>query len=152
MPWASLLLNRWVIGALAMAALAVAVGVQTHRLDAAQARLTTLHAKYDLFVTEVQQIGETQIAKNKEIAAKQEKTSRETAKSYQARLNAINADYARLRGSQSADSSPTAPVATTPAPVDDTARDSELLAVLRAAEIQTGTLIELQNWVRNTLK
>lgn len=129
--------------------LLLAIGVQTHRLNTAQADLASLQTEYDTFKGGVEALGNAQIAKNKEIVANQERVSRETSTSYQHRLDLINAEYKRLRDSKgNPSSSPAAPVSTAPAPVDDTARNDELLRLLRQAQIQTSTLIELQNWLK----
>lgn len=146
----TLLGNKWTWIALALGVLTLAVGVQTKRLHSAQAQVVAVQARFDVFVEQTKALGEAQIAKNKEIVAKQEKITRETENSYQRRLSLINIEYARLRDKAGAGAGgrPLSPDATAAKPVDDPARDAELLAVLRAAEVQTGQLIELQTWIK----
>ena len=143
----TLLARYW--WAVALGVLGLAVTVQTHRLSTAKAELVSLQARYDLFVEGVRQAGEAQIAKNKEIVAKQEKANAQASKSYESRLATINAEYARLRDSKAGSGQrPMPPAADAPKPVTNTAVNDELLAVLREAETNTLKLLEIQSWLR----
>ncbi len=147
--WISLLTNWRVWGALALGILVLAVTVQTKRLHSAQAQVVAVQARFDVFVEQTKALGEAQIAKNKEIVANQERTNRETVKSANARVVDILDRYKRLLNSPAGASSGSLPaVPDTARPTDDTARDQRLLEVLRAADLQTGQLIEIQNWIK----
>lgn len=123
------------------------------RHDAHQehAQRIEVQAAYDVFKSGVEQLGKAQIERNKVIAITQEKVNRETVKSADARVNSILDRYNRLlnkpsdpgRGNVSS-------VPDTARPATDAARDSRLLEVLRAADLQTGQLIELQDWVKKS--
>ena len=145
----TLLLNKWVWVAVALGVLTLGITLQTHRLNSAQARVVEIQAKYNLFVESVRQAGEAQIAKNKEMVAKQEKANAQASKSYESRLATINAEYARLRDSKAGSGQrPMPPAADAPKPVTNTAVNDELLAVLREAETNTLKLLEIQSWLR----
>lgn len=122
-----------------------------YRHDAHQehAQRIQIQAEYDGFKSSVEALGNAQIQRNKEIAVLQEKTNRESAKSYEGRLNLINDEYRRLRDKKDgAGSRPAAPDSNAPKPVTDPARDDELLAVLRQAQEQTERLTGLQGWIK----
>lgn len=119
--------------------LSIALKVQTARLD-------SVKAEYQVFKDGVRLKGEEQERRTKETIARQEKTSNERIKSLESRLARTRADFDRLRNST--DSRPVPAVPETARPVDDAARDSRLLEVLRYAQEQTDALIELQEWVR----
>ena len=122
-----------------------------HALGNAQEALATVRGEYSAFRTGVERIGRDQEARNKETAAKQEKISHERYKSLQDRYSALDARYRGLRDSagSGAGSSPMPAVPDTARPVDDSARDTRLLEVLRSSDRQTAQLIELQNWIRS---
>lgn len=147
--WLTLLTSKWTWIALAVAALGLTVGVQTYRLHASQARVEAVQTAFDTFKGAVEALGQAQEAKNKEIVAQQERTNRETVRSADARVAGILDRYKRLLNQPvSAGSGPVPAVPDTARPIDDAARDQRLLEVLRAADLQTGQLIELQNWVQ----
>lgn len=147
--WLTLLGNKWLWIALALAALTLAVTVQTKRLHSAQAQVVAVQARFDVFVEQTKAIGEAQIAKNKEAAAKQERNDRESKKSADARVAAILDRYNRLLNRPAGSGGGSLPpIPSTSRPTDDAARDQRILEVLRAADLQTATLIELQEWIR----
>ena len=123
-----------------------------YRHDAHQEHATRIQiqAEYDGFKSSVAALGEAQIKHNKEIAANQEKVNRETVKSADARVNSILDRYRMLAQQSGTRSGSVPPDAAAPKPVDDPARNAELLAILRQADLQTGQLIELQDWVRKS--
>ena len=107
------------------------------------------HDQIITYKATVEALGQAQAQRNRETIAQQQKVSNESAKSYQSRLDLINAEYARLRDEKAGSRSGSLPPdATAARPATDPARDAELLAVLRQAEIQTGQLIELQAWIK----
>jgi len=107
------------------------------------------HDQLITYQATVEALGKAQEARNRETIAKQQKVTDDAAKSYQSRLDAINFAYGRLRDEKAASNSrPMPPDANAAKPTNDAARDAELSSVLRQAEIQTGQLIELQEWVR----
>jgi len=132
----------------------VALKWQTSRLDAAQQEVATVKAEYTVFKEGVRKAGEEQLARNKETVAKQEKINARAIQTLNSRYSDLDARYQRLRESAGigAGSRPMPAVPDTARPVDDLARDSRLLEVLRAADQQTATLIELQGWVRQQSK
>lgn len=107
------------------------------------------HDQLITYKATVEALGQAQAQRNRETIAQQQKVSNESAKSYQSRLDLINAEYARLRDEKAGSSRGNLPaIPDTARPTDDTARDQRLLEVLRAADQQTATLIELQGWIR----
>ncbi len=110
-----------------------------------------VEAAFELFKAEVEQVGRAQEAKTKATIANQERISNETKKSADARVAGILDRYKRMlntdKGNSGSGQLPAVPDTTRP--VDDSARDQRLLEVLRAADLQTGTLIDLQNWVKS---
>lgn len=107
------------------------------------------HDQLITYKATVDALGTAQATRNRETIAQQQKVSNEAAKSYQSRLDAINFAYGRLRDEKAQlGSRPMPPDATAARPTNDASRDAELSAVLRQAEIQTGQLIELQNWIK----
>ena len=135
-----LLLRLW--WAIPIAILTATTAYYKHEAQSNHDQLITYQATVDA-------LGKAQAARNRETIAKQQKATNESAKSYQSRLDAINFAYSRLRDEKAKSSGGSMPsVPDTARPVDDTARDQRLLEVLRAADQQTATLIELQGWVR----
>lgn len=135
----NLLTRFWYVGVIAI--LTATTAYYKHEAQANHDQLITYQATVDA-------LGKAQAARNRETIAKQQKVTNESAKSYQSRLDAINFAYSRLRDEKAKSSGGNLPPDTTAArPTTDPARDAELLAVLRQAEVQTATLIELQGWV-----
>lgn len=140
MMWLTLLYRFWYVVPIAL--LTLSTGYYHHEATHNHDQLITYKATVDA-------LGQAQAQRNRETIAQQQKVSNESAKSYQSRLDLINAEYARLRDEKAKlGGSPMPPDATAARPTTDPARDAELLAVLRQAEVQTGQLIELQNWVK----
>ena len=109
-----------------------------------------VEGKFESFKTGVKEAGEkAEAARVKEIA-RQKGVNDAREKSLQARVAASNARADSLCKSAGASagcrSLPAIPDATRP--TDDSARDQRLLEVLRHAQSQSDTLIELQEWVR----
>jgi hypothetical protein len=142
-------LYKWIAVGAVILLLGIAVKVQTVRLDNAKAETAQVQAKFDLFVAKVKQEGEAQIAKNKEIVSQQQRVNNETVKSADARVATIMDRYKRLLNAGTSSGPGSVPsVPDTAKPVDDTARNQRLAEVLRAAELQSAQLIELQDWVK----
>jgi hypothetical protein len=76
----------------AIVGLTAAVAVQTKRLHTAQAEVVQIQAKFALFVEQTRQLGEAQIAKNKETEAK-------NAQKISSALSARNDAISKLRQS-----------------------------------------------------
>ena len=130
-------------------ALGLALKIQSARLDAAQHEKAKIQAEYEVFKDGVRKAGEAQKAKNDQLLKEREKINATALKTLQNRYSSLDARYQRLRQSAGHSSaSPMPAVPDTARPVDDAARDSRLLEVLRAADQQTAQLIELQKWVR----
>lgn len=148
-------LAAWIgIGsAIVMLGMGIAIKVQTARLDTAKAEIVKVQAEYDSFVDRTAEIGLEQERKNKELMDKRKRVNDETIKSANARLADILARYNRLLNTAPGAGSGAMPgVPDTTKPIDDATRDQRLLEVLRAAEIQAGQLIELQEWIRQHLQ
>lgn len=136
-----LLLRFW--WAIPIALLTLSTAYYHHEAGYNHDQLITYQATVDA-------LGTAQAARNRETIAKQQKVSSESAKSYETRLALINDAYARMRYQKAkSGGSPMPAIPDTARPVDDTARDQRLLEVLRAADQQTATLIELQGWIKN---
>lgn len=123
-----------------------------YRHDAAKEheKLVTVQANYDNFKARVDQMGKAQEEQNKLTVANQQRVNNEAAKSADARVAAVMDRYKRVLNKPSNPGSGSLPaIPDTAKPVDDTARDQRLAEILRAAEIETGKLTDLQNWIRN---
>jgi hypothetical protein len=149
MPIAFSLLTRfwWAIPLLLLS-----ITTAYYRHDAAQEREQRhiIAAEYKAFTAQVETLGREAEARNRAIVQKQKDVSNEVSKSYANRLDIINREYARLRDDKAGRSgNPVPPDATAAKPSDDAARDAELLAFLRQAEVQTSRLEALQNWLRS---
>jgi len=109
--------------------------------------------EYEAFKGEVQRLGEVALEENAKILKNRERIANERIKSLAARIAAATARADRLCKSAGlgAGCSALPPVPGTARPVDDTARDQRLLAVLRHAQDTTDRLTELQTWVDSQL-
>ncbi len=148
--WLTLLARFW--WAIPIAILTATTAYYRHDAHSEHEQRVQVQAAYDVFKASVEQLGRAQEAKNKQIAANQEKTNRESAKSADARVTAVLDRYRMLAQQSNTRSGSLPPDAAAPKPTDDSARNAELLALLRQADLQTGQLIELQRWVRESLK
>jgi len=130
--------------------LSVALKWQTSRLESAQIAKAQVEGEYLAFKTGVERLGREAEAKAKATVAKQEKINHDRYNALRGRYADIAARYDRLRQSAGigSGSRPMPAVPDTARPTDDSARDSRLLEVLRGADQQTATLIELQEWVK----
>jgi len=146
--WLTLLYRFWYV--IPILALTASTAFYRHQAHQERDSRIQIQAAYDVFKAGVEQLGEAQIKRNKELAANQEKVNRETVKSADARVNSILDRYRLLASKSGSSGGILPPSAAAPAPVDDTARNDELLRLLRQADLQTGQLIELQEWVRKT--
>jgi len=141
MPLIPLLLRFW--WAIPIAILTATTAFYKHEAQSNHDQLIS-------FQSAVSAVAEQATIRNREIIAKQQKVSSESAKSYETRLALINAEYSRLRDQKAnGGSRPMPAVPDTARPVDDTARDNRLAEVLRAAEVETAKLEALQGWIRN---
>jgi hypothetical protein len=122
--------------------------VQAARLDDAIEDKARITGEFNQFKTEVRRAGEAQIAENERQRKEDERIANERYNSLLARYNAIDAKFNGMRDNGNSGSRSVSSVPETTRPVDDAARDSRLLEVLRHAEKQTAQLIELQEWVR----
>ena len=113
-------------------------------------RAATIQGQYDAFKTGVEDAGKKAEADRMKEIARQKGVNDASEKSLQTRIAAANARADRLCKSAGASagcrSLPAVPDTTRP--TDDSASDQRLLEVLRHAQGQSDTLIELQEWVR----
>lgn len=145
----SVLARYWYVVVIAF--LLATTGGYRHALKNEHARYVALRADFDNFKARVERLGQEQQERNRVVIANQERASRETAKNYDARVNAVLDRYKRLLNASSAGSRDVPAIPATTEPADDTARRERLAAVLRAAELQSAQLIELQEFVRANL-
>lgn len=134
-----------------LAGLSGAVAIQTKRLHASQSETAAVQAQFSVFVAQTKAIGEKAQADAEAKIADQKRINDETVKSYDARIGAVLDRYNKLLNKPalaSAGSGAMPAVPDTASPVDDTARDQRLLEVLRAADLQTSQLIQLQEWIK----
>lgn len=144
MQFIPLLLRFWYVPVIAFFMLTTAL--YKHEAQSNHDQLITYQATADA-------LGKAQEARNRETIARQQKVTDDAAKSYQSRLDIINAQYARLRDEKAAGNrSPMPAIPPTSIPTDDAARDQRLLDVLERAQVETAKLIELQEWVRAVAK
>jgi hypothetical protein len=121
---------------------------QSSRADSAIEERARVEGEFNQFKTGVRRAGEKQLAENAEKLKKEKRIADERYNSLLARYNAIDAKFNGMRDNGNSGGRPVSSVPETARPVDDSARDSRLLEVLRHAEKQTAQLIELQEWVR----
>lgn len=127
----------------------IAVKVQSARLNTEKEAHAVTRAQLKAFKAETERIGKEAEARVKQAFEKQERITGEVKNSYEKRLAALNAKYRRLRDDRASTGGGAVPaVPDASRPVDDAARDTRLLEVLRYAEEQTAKLVELQEWVR----
>ena len=148
--WITLLARFWYL--IPIALLTASTGWYRHEAAQEHAQRIQIAAEYQSFISQVDALGKAQEARNRETLAQQEKVNRETVKSADARVTSILDRYRLLAQQTNTRGGSVPPDAAAPKPVNDPARDAELLTVLRQAEIQTGQLIELQGWIKNLPK
>jgi hypothetical protein len=86
------------------------------------------------------------------LETKRRDINEQTQASYRSRLDAADRDYQRLRDADADRGANGVPSdADAAGRADDAAERGELLATLRAAEIDRLKLLELQEWIRNSL-
>lgn len=94
----------------------------------------------------------TRAAELRALDTKRRDINEQATTSFRSRLDAADRDYQRLRDAEAdrgADGVPDTPES--PGRADDAAEPGELLETLRAAEIDRLRLLELQEWIRNSL-
>ncbi|MFA7441155.1 MAG: hypothetical protein WCZ66_09310 [Sphingomonadaceae bacterium] len=150
-----LLSRYWQYGAMAL--LALALGVQSWRLDREQAAHEATEAAGELLVANYRGAAEQARADAEraraEAAIEQQRISDEVATDYQQRLADLRARYDRMRRQVAANpGSPGTgdmPGLSCPAGgIDARALNSGFLEILAAADENTERLIALQEWVR----
>lgn len=103
--------NRWAVVAIIVAVLGLAVGIQTLRLNASQAREKAVQASFDSFVAQTKAIGE--------VAAKQAKeTEAKYAKQAQSAIASRDDALRRLRESATSSGRDRVPITPASAPGD----------------------------------
>ena len=148
--WLTLLARFWYV--IPILLLTASTAWYRHDAHSEHEKGVQVQAAYDVFKASVEAVGKAQEAKNKQLIANQEKVNRETVKSADARVNSILDRYRLLAQQIGSRGGPAAPDAAAPKPVDDSARNDELIRLLRQAEVQTAQLVELQDWIRKSLK
>lgn len=123
------------------------------RAEKAEAQKKATQAKFDAFVADTKRLGQEAQKKSDREMERQKGVSNAKIKSLEGRIAATRAQFAKLRDGRSGSGSgdlPPVPIAAKP--VDDSARDNQLRAVLQHAQEQADRLIELQSWVREQEK
>ncbi len=151
MPFLPLLAKFWFV--IPIALLCLSTAYYKHSATSEHAKGVEIQASYDNFKARVDQLGKAQEEQNKVTVANQQRITNEAAKAADARVAAVMDRYRRLLNAPANPGSGSLPpVPDTARPVDDSARDQRLLEVLRAADLQTGQLIELQEWIKAAAK
>jgi hypothetical protein len=135
-------------GAVVIGVMGIALKVQSARLESEKAEHAATTAKFEAFVSDTKRIGLEAQKKADAEKIRQKGVSDATIKTLESRIAATRAQFAKLRDGRTDPGQrdlPAVPVAAKP--VDDTARDNQLRAVLQHAQEQTDRLIEIQGWV-----